>query len=110
MPLDFTPTGVHHAVDVNWCPHLPGAGGLVILPLPGAPPYVCPTPCSGRVCRFASTCPPPLPLPRVLCLELKMPETLATLVEAARAVSQPAGTAADLSAPAGWGSLRYYRN
>ena len=110
MSLDFTPTGVRHAIDASWCPHLPVGRGLVILPLPGAPAYVCPHPCSGRVCRFASLVAAPLPPPKSLCLDLQLPATLAGLVGAALAVTEPAGTAADLRGPQAWGSARYYRN
>ena len=109
MSLNFTPTGVRHAVDAALCPDLPAGQRIIILPLPGAPPYVCATPCSGP-CRFVSACLPPPPLPKHLLLNLHLAPTLAALVAAALGVVEPAGTAADLDGARACGSHRYYRN
>ena len=109
MSLTNTPTGVRHAIDVALCPLLPGGQRIVLLPLPGAPPYVCQHPCGGP-CRFVSACPPPPPLPKELLVELRMAPTLAALVAEALGTAEPAGTAADLGGAKSWGGLRYYRN
>ena len=53
---------------------------------------------------------PPPPLPPELRLALRLAPTLAELVAAALAVTEPVGTADDLTGPMSWGALRYYRN
>ena len=109
MSLCFTPTGVRHAIDVTICPDLPPGKRTVVLPLPGAPPYVCAHPCGGA-CRLVSACAPPPPLPAELLLSLRLAPTLAALVAEALGGTEPVGTAADFEGPMSWGSQRYYRN
>ena len=94
MCLSLTPTGVTHAVDLVDCPQLPAGQQRIALPLPGAPAYRCAHPCGGA-CRFVSALPPPPPLPEHLRLRLRLAPTLAALVAAALATSEPAGTADD---------------
>ena len=110
MPLSLTSTGVRHAVDIVRCTHLPAERQAVPLPLPGAPEYRCPNPC-GDPCQFVGgAMVPPPPLPPELVLDLRLAPTLAALVAAALAVTEPLGTLEDTQGPAAHGSLRYYRN
>ena len=109
MPLSMTPTGTRHAFDVAYCAQLPEGRQYVLLPLPGAPPYECPTPCGGP-CPHVSAAVAPPPLPDELRLSLRLSPTLAALVADALAGSEPAGTAADTPCVPAYGSLRYYRN
>ena len=105
----MTPTGSRHAVTAAYCPNRPASAPFVLLPLPGAPTYVCPTPCGG-FCPFRAAWPPAPELPTEMTLSLRLAPTLAALVEAALAETEPAGTVEDLSGPRAWGSLRLYRN
>ena len=109
MPLSLTLTGSRHAIDVVICQRLPEGQQVILMPLPGAPPYRCPTPCGG-VCPHMGAASPPPPLPDELRLALHLAPTLLGLVTAALGETEPAGTAEDAAGPMAWGCLRYYRN
>lgn len=110
MPLDLTPIGSRHAIIVAYCPHKPAGDRLFGLPLPGAPAFVCATPCGRPCCEFAAGAVPPLPHPARLSMSLGLAVTSAALAGVTLGLREPVGTAADLDAPVSWIGTRMYQN
>lgn len=90
MPLGATLLGRKAGVVFTRCERLPAGPGYVELPVAGAGPFDCATPCGGTCTMAAQTSGPLAPAcPSVLRLSLRLEQTRQELVAAALLAPPP---------------------